>query len=125
MNKTILIIEDDQNYLDILTPKLQANGYTNLIYALDGKEGLKTAKKIKPDLVILDLLLPNLDGFHICGYLKHDKRYKNILIIMLTGKADYKDLKLGKDIGADAYLIKGMNSDELLDTIDQLFKEKK
>ena len=100
-NKKILIIEDDQDFIDILTTRLYSDGYKNIIYALDGLEGLNTAKKIKPDLIILDVMLPRMDGYHICGYLKNDTRYNQIKIIMYTIKAGAEDLKIGIETKAE------------------------
>lgn len=123
-NKKILIIEDDQDFIDILTTRLYSDGYKNIIYALDGLEGLNIAKKVKPDLIILDVMLPRMDGYHICGYLKNDTRYNQIKIIMYTIKAGAEDLKIGMTVKPDVYLVKGMYGMDLLTTMNKLLEGK-
>lgn len=88
-----------------------------------GLEGLEKVKKEKPDLVILDLMLPKMDGYKVCGLLKADKRYNKIPIIMFTAKAQEEDMKLGKEVGADAYITKPFEPQVLLKKIKELLKE--
>ncbi len=84
MKKKILIVEDYNNIVEILTMRLNAMGY-EVISAKDGQEGLTLARKEKPDLIVLDVMLPKMNGYKISRLLKFDSRYKDIPIIMLTG----------------------------------------
>jgi DNA-binding response OmpR family regulator len=119
--KRILLIEDESDMVYALTLQLQATGY-EVLTAQDGQIGLDMARKEKPNLIILDLMLPKIDGFKICRMLKFDKRYLNIPIIMFTARAQDQDMKLGKEVGADAYITKPFDAQVLLDKISALLK---
>ena len=121
MKKSILIIEDEHNIAQAQALILEDK--FNVHHALDGEEGLKKAQKIKPDLIILDLMLPKIDGYKVCRLLKFDEKYKNIPVIMLTARAQESDKKLGLDVGADAYIVKPFEPDVLLSKIKELLKE--
>ena len=86
-------------------------------------EGLNKAKNENPDLIILDLMLPKMNGYKIARLLKFDQKYKNIPIIMLTAKAQESDKKLGFQTGADEYMTKPFEFDELLSTIERHLKK--
>lgn len=94
MKKKILIIEDYNNIVEILTMRLNAMGY-EVISAKDGQEGLTLARKKKPDLIVLDVMLPKMNGYKISRLLKFDSRYKDIPIIMLTSRETKRMNKLG------------------------------
>ena len=100
MLKKILIIEDEVELVEMLKVRLEANGY-DIISAYDGQTGLDRAKKEKPDLILLDLMLPKIDGYQICGTLKKDKEYSRIPIIIFSARAQEHEIKLGKELGAD------------------------
>jgi DNA-binding response OmpR family regulator len=119
--KRILIVEDEKDLVEILTVRLEASGY-QVIPAYDGQEGLDKAKKEKPDLIILDLMLPKMDGFKVCRLLKFDEKYKKIPIIMFTARAQEQDKKLGEEVGADAYIVKPFEPAALLGKIKELIK---
>jgi len=87
---------------------------------MDGRDGLEKAKTENLDLIILDVMMPEINGIRVCRTLKFDYRYKNIPIIILSIKGSDEDLKAGKDAGADAYIIKPYNAVNLLATIDDL-----
>lgn len=116
MAKKILIIEDYVNIVDILTMRLKNMGY-EVISAYDGQEGLKLARKEKPDLIILDVLLPKMDGFKICRLLKFDLKYKHIPIIMLTSRETKNHEQMGRAVGADEYVFKSDQRGTLLKLI--------
>ena len=118
----ILLVEDEKVLIETVTLRLKANGY-EVISASDGFEGLEKAKKEKPDLIILDLMLPKMDGYKVCGLLKADTRYNKIPIIMFTARAQESDKKMGKEVGADAYITKPFEPQALLEKIHQLLKE--
>ena len=114
--KKILIIEDEEDFLKGIKVILEAQGF-EIHTALTGKEGLSLARRLKPDLIILDVMLPEIDGYKISRLLKFDERYKAIPIIMLTARTQEEDKLLGKETGADAYLVKGQKPEILIDQI--------
>ena len=120
-NKKILIVDDEPDLVDTIQCRLEYCKY-EVITAANGKEGLEKAKTERPDLIILDLLLPMINGYKICGLLKRDTKYAKIPIILLTAKTQEKDMKLGEQVGADAYLTKPFEPDVLLATIKELIK---
>lgn len=122
--KKILIVDDEQDLLDFVKLRLEANNYT-VITAIDGDEALLVFKKERPDLVLLDILMPKLDGFKVCQMLKKDPLTKNIPVIMLTAKDRLDDIKQAKHAGANGYIIKPFDADTLLfDIKEQLGKVK-
>ncbi len=120
--KKILLIEDEKDLVETVTLRLEAFGY-EVITAHDGFEGLGKAKKENPDIIILDLMLPKMDGYKVCGLLKADTRYNKIPIIMFTARAQESDKKMGKEVGADAYITKPFEPQALLEKIRYLLKE--
>ena len=118
-NRRILIIEDEADMAYAIGLQLEAAGYT-VETAGDGKEGLEKARRTKPDLIILDVMLPKMDGFKVCRMLKFDERYKTIPIIMLTARAQKIDESIGFEVGANAYLSKPFEPKELLKKIEGL-----
>ena len=109
MEKTILIIEDEQNINDILTFTFNKEGYKTLS-ALDGITGLEMALNQNPDLILLDVMLPGIDGWEVC---KKVRAHSNVPIIMLTAREDEVDKILGLELGADDYITKPYSVREL------------
>lgn len=124
MAKKILLVDDEPELVDMVKMRLEANNY-GVITANDGQEALDRVKKEKPDLVILDLMLPKLDGYKLCGLLKKDARYTNIPIIIFTARAQESDIKLGEEVGADAYITKPFEPQILLSKITELLENNK
>ncbi len=120
--KRILLIEDEADMVYALTLQLEAIN-CEVLSATDGQAGLDMARKEKPDLIILDLMLPKLDGYKVCRMLKFDERYKKIPIIMFTARVQEQDKKLGQEVGADDYITKPFDSKVLLDKINALLKK--
>jgi DNA-binding response OmpR family regulator len=120
--KRILLIEDEFDMVYALVIQLEAVGYEVLV-ARDGQAGLDVARKEKPDLIILDLMLPKVDGFKVCRMLKFDKKYMKIPIIIFTAKIQEQDKKLGKEVCADAYITKPFDAQVLLDKISELLDQ--
>lgn len=118
-NKKILVVDDEAQLIDMVKMRLEANGY-DVITAYNGQEGLDKARRESPDLIILDLMLPKIDGYKVCRMLKFDEKYKNIPIILFTARAQQEDEKLGKEVGADAYITKPFEPQVLLEKIKQL-----
>lgn len=121
MPKKILITEDSPTILAMAKDVLESSGYS-VICAVDGQEALNLARKECPDLIILDLMLPKLDGYKVCRMLKFDEKYKQIPIIIFTARTQESDIKLGKEVGADAYLTKPFEPEILLGKIAELLK---
>ncbi len=111
MKEKILIIEDQEDLVKGLILNLADEGY-EVDYALDGKEGLAKALKEKPDLILLDIMLPGMNGLEICKELRQNKM--DIPIVMLTAKGDEIDKVIGLEIGADDYISKPFSIRELL-----------
>ena len=112
MNNKILIVEDEKDIRDLIIYALEAKGYET-ISTDDGEKALKMLKENKPDLVILDWMLPSVSGLEICRNIRRDKNIKNIPIIMLTAKITEDDKILGLDSGADDYITKPFSTAEL------------
>lgn len=115
----ILVIDDDEKITALLRRSLQFEGY-QVSTAEDGETGLALAVQTRPDLVILDLMLPNLDGYQVCERLRNT--YQTIPILMLTAKDEVKDKVKGLTLGADDYLVKPFALEELLARIKALLR---
>ena len=122
MTKRILVVDDETQMVDMVKMRLEANDYL-VLTAYDGQEALEKARKEKPDLIILDLMLPKMDGYKVCGLLKGDAKFVKIPIIMFSAKAQKKDIKLGEELGADAYISKPFESQVLLGKIKELLEK--
>lgn len=121
MPKTILIVEDEQNLVELLKFRLEANGY-HVEMAFDGEEGLKKIGTLKPDLVMLDIMMPKMHGYDVCKRAKANIDTKNIPIIMLTARTQKKDMEQAKTAGADGFVAKPFESEELLKEIGRLMR---
>lgn len=122
--KRILLVDDEAQLVEVVKMRLEANNY-EVISAYDGQEALDKARKLKPDLIILDLMLPKIDGYKVCRMLKFDEKYKNIPIVLFTARAQDSDEKLGYEVGADAYIIKPFEPTVLLEKIAGLLSKGK
>jgi two-component system phosphate regulon response regulator PhoB len=109
----IVIVEDERDLAELLAFNLEKEGYQTFI-ALDGKSGLERVVNERPDLVILDLMLPEMNGIEVCKMLKQQQSTATIPIIMLTAKGEEIDRVVGFEVGADDYLIKPFSARELL-----------
>jgi len=103
--KTILIVEDDKFLRDLIAQKLTREGF-NMIEATDGEEGVTKIKEEKPDLVLLDLILPGIDGFDVLAKIKEDPVLAEIPVIILSNLGQRDDIEKGLQLGAKDYLIK-------------------
>ena len=111
--KKILVVDDEADLVETLRFPLEMEGF-NVLISYNGEDALHQARKENPDLILLDLMLPKLDGYKVCRLLKFDERYKHIPILMLTAKTQEKDKVLGKETGADEYITKPFDIDELI-----------
>jgi DNA-binding response OmpR family regulator len=121
--KRILLVDDEKDLVETLTFRLTTNNY-EVINAYDGQEGLEKARSEKPDLIILDLMLPKMDGYKVCGLLKSDTRYSKIPVVMFTARAQESDKQMGEEVGADAYITKPFDPKVLLTKVQELLGEK-
>jgi two-component system, OmpR family, alkaline phosphatase synthesis response regulator PhoP len=119
MSKKILVVDDEQSIVTLLQYNLEQAGYS-VITALDGEQGLEAAVDIRPDLVVLDLMLPKMDGLEVCKQLRQQKI--NIPILMLTAKDDEFDKVLGLELGADDYLTKPFSPREVVARIKAILR---
>jgi two-component system, OmpR family, phosphate regulon response regulator PhoB len=115
----VLIIEDERALTEVLTYNLQREGYET-ISAHDGQEGLRKAQTLLPDLIILDLMLPVLNGLEVCRELKAGERTRSILVVMLTAKAEETDQVVGFSLGADDYVTKPFSVKVLMQRLKAL-----
>ncbi len=120
--ETVLIIEDDPAMLRGLKDNFEFEGY-RVATAADGDAGLKTALKIQPDLIILDLMLPKVNGYEICRFLREEKL--EMPVIMLTAKGQDSDIVLGLKLGADDYVTKPFSIKELLARADAVLRRRR
>ena len=121
--KSILIIEDEKDIVDLVVYHLRQSGFS-VISALDGSSGLELAKKEHPSLVILDLMLPGMDGKDICRALKSNPLTQSIPILMLTAKAEEVDRVIGLELGADDYVTKPFSPRELVLRVKAILRRK-
>lgn len=121
--KTVLIVDDEIPILDALRVRIEASGY-NVLTATNGQEALDKARTLKPDLIILDVLLPKMDGYEVARLLKFDSRYKDIPIIMLTAKTQDSDKKIGAEVRVDEYMTKPFDTKSLMELIKKHTGEK-
>ena len=111
--KKILIVDDEADLVETVRFPLEMEGY-HVLVSYNGEDALNQARKENPDLILLDLMLPKLDGYKVCRLLKFDDRYKHIPILMLTAKTQEKDKALGMETGANEYITKPFEMDDLL-----------
>ncbi|MEW6003151.1 MAG: response regulator [Nitrospirota bacterium] len=121
--KRILIVEDQAVVVDMLRMRLEANNY-EVITAGDGQEGLEKARKENPNLIILDIMLPKMNGYKVCQLLKADPKYNTIPIIISSGRTPQEIRKVGQEVGADAYVSKPFEAEVLLSKMKELLEKK-
>jgi CheY-like chemotaxis protein len=119
--KKILIADDNQNIRDALTYLLEDEGYEILI-AKDGAETIKVVRGLRPDILLLDIMMPEINGYDVCRTIKSDPQLKDTYIIMLTAKGQAAEQERGKDAGANEYIVKPFSPMDLLSLIRKHFK---
>ncbi len=118
--KKILVVDDDPSIIKLLETVLKANGF-EVVVANDGIDAMVQAKNAKPDLILLDVMMPELNGYEVCSHLKFDPQFKNIPIIILTSRDQELDDRIGKLMGIE-YMHKPIDRERLLATIAGLIK---
>jgi len=121
--RKILIVEDDRSLADVLRYNLEQAGY-EVVVASDGQDGLSQAQLKSPDMVILDLMLPVIDGLEVCRQLRSDPATKDMMILMLTAKAEESDQLIGFSLGADDYVTKPFSVKVLIERVKALSRRK-
>ncbi|MGN0870231.1 MAG: response regulator transcription factor [Victivallales bacterium] len=124
MKPKILMIEDDASICDMTKMNLNMNGFQHVYCASDGEEGLALAAQLVPDLILLDVMLPGIDGLTVCRNLKNNPALADIPIIMLTAKGEENDIVLGLEMGADDYVTKPYSSKVLAARIAARLRKK-
>jgi len=119
----ILLIDDHQTVFRLLEAIVRIKGYT-LLYAESGQQGIVMARQEQPDLILLDVMMPDIDGFKVCQYLKENDDTKEIPIMFLTARGADGDLELGRKAGADGFMTKPFQAMEVLKQIERLLSEK-
>lgn len=122
MKKKILLVDDEKDLVRAVSFRLEDAGY-DVVVAWDGQEALEKAKSEVPDLIILDLMLPKMNGYKVCGLLKADSRYNKIPILMFTARAQEADRKMSEEVGADAYVTKPFEPEILFAKIEELLEK--
>jgi DNA-binding response OmpR family regulator len=115
-DKKILVVDDEDLTTELAKTFLEKHGFTVLI-ASDGENGLELAESENPDLILLDVMLPTLDGFEVCKRLKENEKFKNTPILMFTAKGLSSDIEKGEAVGADEYIVKPFSGKALVATI--------
>jgi DNA-binding response OmpR family regulator len=115
MNK-ILVVEDDESTAELINFTLRSHGF-DVALARDGGSAIKKVKSYGPDLIVLDIMLPIMDGFQVCEIIKHDALYRNIPIIMLSAKIRREDISKGLEMGADEYMTKPFEPSQLVEKV--------
>jgi DNA-binding response OmpR family regulator len=119
--KRILVVDDEADLVETLRFSLELEGY-DVLTAFNGEEALNQARKEIPDLMLLDLMLPKLDGYKVCRLLKFDEKFKHIPILMLTAKTQERDKQTGMETGANEYITKPFDMDELMKKVKGYLK---
>ncbi len=117
--KKILVVEDEPNIRGIIVARLVDMGFTVLI-AKDGREGLELVRKELPDIVLLDIMLPEMDGFKVCRMIKFDVALEHIKIIICSARGSDTDKKLAEQAGADAYIVKPFDIKQFIEEVKRL-----
>ncbi len=119
--KKILIVDDEQDIVESLKFVLEAVDYT-CYCAYNGEDGLRLAKEILPDLIILDVMMPKINGYKISRLLKYDNKYKNIPILMITARSQEEDKLIGEETGVNEYITKPFELDYVVEKVNQYLK---
>jgi len=115
----ILVVDDENQMVLMVQMRLEAAGY-EVITAYDGEEGLEKAKNENPDVIILDIMMPKMDGYQVCSHLKSDEQYQQIPIIILSAKTQKSDIEKSLEAGADAHVTKPFDPPVLLAKIKEV-----
>ena len=118
----ILVVEDEESLLKLESILLSSKGYS-VTGVMDGRSALEEVTANKPDLVILDIMLPEIDGFEVCRRIKEDSATSHIPVLILTAKKNSQDIARGQQVGCDAYITKPFKSAKVLDMVQELLSK--
>lgn len=122
MIKKILIAEDEEDILELLSAIFGDLGDYEILCARDGEETLRIARVDNPDIILLDIQLPKLNGYEVCKLVKSDPTMSQIKVLMISGMAQNSDWQKTQEVGADSYIIKPFNSIELVEKVEELLR---
>ncbi|MCP4070430.1 MAG: response regulator [Hyphomicrobiales bacterium] len=122
MTKSILIVDDEPNIVISLEYIMKNAGF-NVVVAYDGEEALEKVKENVPDLVILDVMMPKLDGFEVCKRIRENPAWKSVRIVMLTAKGRDSEREKGLSFGADDYLTKPFSTRDILQRVKEILAQ--
>src|SRR5688572_4939999 len=121
MNEVILVVDDDPMSLDIVRTYLESRNYT-VATAMDGKEALAKMEEVQPALVLLDVMMPGMDGWEVARIVKNHPNFHDVRVIMLTARSDFTDKHEGLRAGADDYIVKPIRLEELATRVERNLK---
>jgi DNA-binding response OmpR family regulator len=120
MTKKILIVEDEEDIIELLSAIFDDLGDYKVLYARDGKEALGIARVGNPDIILLDILLPKLNGYKVCKLIKSDPAMSYTKVLMLSGMGQNSDWLKAQEAGADGYIVKPFRSTALVEKVEEL-----
>jgi len=119
--KKILVVDDEPGIVKMLESRLTRSGY-EVSTAMDGLDALNKARTERPDLILLDVMMPEMDGYKVCAMLRYDVKYSNIPVILLTARAHETDRKMGSQLGVRDYIVKPFDGKELMKKIEHILR---
>src|SRR5512139_841590 len=122
-SQKILIADDNENIRDALTYLLEDEGY-ELVLAVDGPDTIRKVRDLKPDILFLDIMMPEINGYDVCRTIKNDPDMKGTYVIMLTAKGQVAEQERGREVGADEYIVKPFSPMEILAKVKQILERK-
>jgi DNA-binding response OmpR family regulator len=120
--KRILLIDDHQTVFRLLEAIVRVKGYT-LLYADSGQQGIVKAREEQPDMILLDVMMPDLDGFKVCQYLKENPDTRDIPVMFLTARGAEDDMAIGRKAGAAGFMTKPFQTIDVLNQIEKILAE--
>ncbi|NNG00849.1 MAG: response regulator [Desulfobacteraceae bacterium] len=119
MPKTVLVVDDEPYIVEALQFLMEQNGY-EVVFAFDGEGALESVAKFRPDLILLDIMLPGIDGYEICEIVRLNPEWRDTKIIFLTAKGSEEDIAKGLVLGADAYITKPFSNSLLVEKVNEM-----
>lgn len=123
MSKIILIVEDHENILELVSAIFSELKDYKILHARDGKEALIMVSEHNPDIVLLDIQLPKVDGFRVCSSIKGNPTLSHPKVLMLSSQAQKHDLKKSREVGADGYIVKPFRPAKLVEKVEELLEK--
>lgn len=122
MKRTVLIADDEADIVETLQFMLESDGF-EVLTAYDGEEALKIARRAIPDIILLDVMMPKINGYKVSRLLKFDKKFQDIPILMITARSQEEDKLIGEETGADEYITKPFDIANVIDLINKYLPE--